>query len=104
VVNFFFQAEDGIRDRNVTGVQTCALPILRSPNSRERGAGSRWWGTASTTHPPSPARTWESRSGRAPTSPSVPPESSSPPPTPAEIGRATSRERAEIGQVGRTDH
>src|SRR5699024_11945104 len=26
----FFQAEDGIRDRNVTGVQTCALPILRA--------------------------------------------------------------------------
>src|SRR5699024_11615554 len=25
---FFFQAEDGIRDRNVTGLQTCALPIL----------------------------------------------------------------------------
>src|SRR5207249_5328458 len=25
---FFFQAEDGIRGRNVTGVQTCALPIL----------------------------------------------------------------------------
>src|SRR5699024_11437065 len=25
---FFSQAEDGIRDRNVTGVQTCALPIL----------------------------------------------------------------------------
>ena len=24
---FFFQAEDGIRDRLVTGVQTCALPI-----------------------------------------------------------------------------
>src|SRR5699024_11409224 len=24
----FFQAEDGIRDRNVTGVQTCALPIF----------------------------------------------------------------------------
>src|SRR6266705_3169100 len=24
---FFFQAEDGIRDRTVTGVQTCALPI-----------------------------------------------------------------------------
>ena len=28
-VVFFFQAEDGIRDRLVTGVQTCALPILR---------------------------------------------------------------------------
>src|SRR5699024_11645968 len=27
---FFFQAEDGIRDRNVTGVQTCALPISGS--------------------------------------------------------------------------
>src|SRR5699024_12069508 len=26
-LRFFFQAEDGIRDRNVTGVQTCALPI-----------------------------------------------------------------------------
>src|SRR5207302_2811420 len=26
--NFFFQAEDGIRDFHVTGVQTCALPIL----------------------------------------------------------------------------
>src|SRR5256885_10148276 len=25
--NFFFQAEDGIRDYKVTGVQTCALPI-----------------------------------------------------------------------------
>src|SRR5205807_7349497 len=26
---FFFQAEDGIRDYKVTGVQTCALPICR---------------------------------------------------------------------------
>src|SRR5260370_986600 len=26
---FFFQAEDGIRDSSVTGVQTCALPIFR---------------------------------------------------------------------------
>src|SRR5437667_6726898 len=28
---FFFQAEDGIRDRDVTGVQTCALPISLLP-------------------------------------------------------------------------
>src|SRR5687768_18113234 len=28
---FFFQAEDGIRDVAVTGVQTCALPILTRP-------------------------------------------------------------------------
>ena len=27
---FFFQAEDGIRDRDVTGVQTCALPIYEA--------------------------------------------------------------------------
>ena len=27
---FFFQAEDGIRDRLVTGVQTCALPIFNA--------------------------------------------------------------------------
>src|SRR5256885_12618908 len=27
---FFFQAEDGIRNYKVTGVQTCALPILRA--------------------------------------------------------------------------
>src|SRR5690348_18207555 len=29
---FFFQAEDGIRDGRVTGVQTCALPICLSPS------------------------------------------------------------------------
>src|SRR5262249_56719666 len=28
---FFFQAEDGIRDWSVTGVQTCALPIFGKP-------------------------------------------------------------------------
>src|SRR5690606_40324200 len=30
-VIFFFQAEDGIRDFHVTGVQTCALPIYACP-------------------------------------------------------------------------
>src|SRR5688500_19161510 len=29
IVCFFFQAEDGIRDYKVTGVQTCALPIYK---------------------------------------------------------------------------
>src|SRR5699024_11851853 len=33
---FFFQAEDGIRDRNVTGVQTCALPILTSARTQKQ--------------------------------------------------------------------
>src|SRR5690606_40373653 len=32
-VCFFFQAEDGIRDFHVTGVQTCALPIFTLPTS-----------------------------------------------------------------------
>src|SRR2546430_11723881 len=36
---FFFQAEDGIRDLTVTGVQTCALPILAQLNElREQKA------------------------------------------------------------------
>src|SRR5256885_2666406 len=30
---FFFQAEDGIRDYKVTGVQTCALPISMDPDT-----------------------------------------------------------------------
>src|SRR5207302_6267165 len=30
---FFFQAEDGIRDFHVTGVQTCALPILQNADA-----------------------------------------------------------------------
>ena len=33
---FFFQAEDGIRDRLVTGVQTCALPICGARRLRIR--------------------------------------------------------------------
>src|SRR5687768_18215529 len=35
---FFFQAEDGIRDVAVTGVQTCALPISR----RRARRGAHW--------------------------------------------------------------
>src|SRR6266487_2737584 len=33
-VFFFFQAEDGIRDGRVTGVQTCALPISGAASAR----------------------------------------------------------------------
>src|SRR2546429_2425882 len=46
---FFFQAEDGIRDVAVTGVQTCALPIFYNG----LGGGRRWgfggFGDATTT-------------------------------------------------------
>ena len=34
VIYFFFQAEDGIRDWSVTGVQTCALPICNAKLKR----------------------------------------------------------------------
>src|SRR5688500_20400662 len=35
---FFFQAEDGIRDYKVTGVQTCALPIYRQVGTFPEGS------------------------------------------------------------------
>src|SRR2546430_7654432 len=48
---FFFQAEDGIRDLTVTGVQTCALPILMHAGLQKTFAmqanpetyGSQFW-------------------------------------------------------------
>src|SRR6267143_2678471 len=45
---FFFQAEDGIRDGTVTGVQTCALPILTDvllTKSAKRGVDARMFDT-----------------------------------------------------------
>src|SRR5256885_5765181 len=66
---FFFQAEDGIRDYKVTGVQTCALPISRpvaaadrrreralerepgAPDRVERGVGKRGAGLLDGAHP-----------------------------------------------------
>src|SRR3989441_1580967 len=39
LVFFFFQAEDGIRDKLVTGVQTCALPISCRPSRAWRAVG-----------------------------------------------------------------
>src|SRR2546425_12922780 len=38
---FFFQAEDGIRDKLVTGVQTCALPICGRRVDDNRGCGAQ---------------------------------------------------------------
>src|SRR5256885_6448887 len=40
---FFFQAEDGIRDYKVTGVQTCALPILTTLTLHLGRALGREW-------------------------------------------------------------
>src|SRR2546427_1540214 len=57
---FFFQAEDGIRDLTVTGVQTCALPICCVPRCRPCGP---WW-----TRRPlfRPCRRWRSLRRRSP--------------------------------------
>src|SRR6266705_5120991 len=55
-VSLFFQAEDGIRDRTVTGVQTCALPISASP--------ARTWPGARSCRPRSSARRWRSEERR----------------------------------------
>src|ERR1041384_5523798 len=41
-----FQAEDGIRDKLVTGVQTCALPISVSPEGRISPADAGLWSDA----------------------------------------------------------
>src|SRR2546430_8808102 len=41
-VIFFFQAEDGIRDLTVTGVQTCALPISIARDFGATSAASIW--------------------------------------------------------------
>ena len=42
VVFFFFQAEDGIRDDLVTGVQTCALPIFTWSSAAAMHSPSEW--------------------------------------------------------------
>src|SRR5690606_39873412 len=52
---FFFQAEDGIRDFHVTGVQTCALPIS--------GRISPSWWTPHFTPPPRSGKVAKIRSG-----------------------------------------
>src|SRR5690349_24594193 len=77
---FFFQAEDGIRDLYVTGVQTCALPI-----SRPEGPDRSWeWEMSDP---------WDGSGGRAARSRT-------------EIGRASCRERVSklVGEVAAERH
>src|SRR5207244_7078707 len=80
---FFFEAEDGIRDDLVTGVQTCALPISLTSHR----TGTPGDGKSRRTRSPRPRRTsWLT----------------SPPTRRArEIGRASCRERVERSVVGR---
>src|SRR5690606_40938162 len=57
--SFFFQAEDGIRDFHVTGVQTCALPISFSSGTRRARARAR---VAPARPPPAMIRSVSTRS------------------------------------------
>src|SRR3712207_7005282 len=71
---FFFQAEDGIRDIGVTGVQTCALPICSRPRGRS-------WSSSDPTGaspPPATRRCAWPRSGRSPCAPWWPSSCSAP--------------------------
>src|SRR5256885_3912002 len=87
---FFFQAEDGIRDYKVTGVQTCALPISRQlssriqPSSRLSAAMADW--AVDWSLPPMVAILHT----RVPAGSSVPPRKST---DVRQIGRASCRER-----------
>src|SRR5256885_7112149 len=84
---FFFQAEDGIRDYKVTGVQTCALPIL--------------WRRSGACPPPATARPGFSVSGRScvgsllacPLLPAAQLPGAQHPAPAHKIGRASCRER-----------
>src|SRR5690625_7989053 len=80
---FFFQAEDGIRDGHVTGVQTCALPICRTLSGWALHPSQ-----SLKVRPPSVPRCaglHSCISGHAP-----------------QIGRASCRERVESSVVGKT--
>src|SRR5699024_12159820 len=91
---FFFQAEDGIRDRNVTGVQTCALPIS-SPACCSRVARVRAWWWLCCAIRRSPSGPWytayiEAMTARSTWAVQIL----------LEIGRASCRERVEMWEDG----
>src|SRR5437762_13732436 len=84
--SFFFQAEDGIRDTSVTGVQTCALPIWSARRLRAARRGRR----------PDPQRVERDAADRRLPARRRGRERAS---RDAEIGRASCRERAWIPVV-----
>src|SRR5207253_3587331 len=91
---FFFQAEDGIRDGHVTGVQTCALPIF--PILDACFAGSATFISAGDSFSPACSAKHASRigNGMSSFSPSWFAASS------GQIGRASCRERGESAGAG----
>src|SRR6266496_5463117 len=99
LVFFFFQAEDGIRDLYVTGVQTCALPILACRAWPPPASPSWSAPTApSASRPPSPPPTRASPS-RPP--PARPPPAATKRPEPARAARThTSALARRAGSLG----
>src|SRR5437764_2051708 len=95
---FFFQAEDGIRDTSVTGVQTCALPILwlTGPPPQARQAGLMPPANAEHAAGPPAGEEVNSRAGERPITNGADKEAGRAP----EIGRASCRERVEVTVVG----
>src|SRR3712207_9358465 len=91
---FFLQAEDGIRDIGVTGVQTCALPILFQGCLHLRPSSSCVAIRSRATSPWSGTR--RERPSRAPSRST----SSSRPPTPA--SRSTRSEERRVGKECRS--
>src|SRR5437667_2972205 len=88
---FFFQAEDGIRDRDVTGVQTCALPISW-PDARKPFSSSSTVTSPNASRPPVTALTWNSfRRASCPVAALIALKKAST--GPSQIGRASCRER-----------
>src|SRR5256886_10365607 len=87
---FFFQAEDGIRDLTVTGVQTCALPISSVSRRSVVFIPGEW--PASSRHVPSDAQL-HNREGRAASGPPLIVNYKDFPVFATEIGRASCRER-----------
>src|SRR5688572_31623924 len=87
--DFFFQAEDGIRDLTVTGVQTCALPISQRVPESTRSTASA---ADSAARIPRISQDPSPMTGLPAFSPSA--ISDSVPYSPPKIGRASCRERA----------
>src|SRR5438093_13405761 len=65
---FFFQAEDGIRDWSVTGVQTCALPISSLPETKLPARSGPQRKRPRRVKAPSPAESRRSRGSARPPS------------------------------------
>src|SRR5947207_6962567 len=66
---FFFQAEDGIRDHCVTGVQTCALPICVSiyfpgANKNAKSDAANSWSLRAARYSPPSSSFWRSEERR----------------------------------------